>query len=75
MSRGIAQVKLEVCDLRKAFAGYLKANNPKNKESGILTGDRVHNPAGNKHAETMLKSLGRCWPNQHRLPTKQAAWM
>ena len=33
---------LPVCDLRKAFADYLKVNNPTNAEKGILTADRVH---------------------------------
>ena len=47
--RGIAKdLSLPVCDLRKAFADYLKGNNPSNKEKGILTADRVHlNPKGN----------------------------
>jgi lysophospholipase L1-like esterase len=61
VSRGVAkEMKLPLCDLRKAFADYLKDNNPSNKESGVLTGDRVHlNPAGNKLvADTMLKMLG-----------------
>ena len=39
---------LPVCDLRNAFTGYLKANNPSNVEKGILTSDRVHlNEKGN----------------------------
>ncbi len=47
--RGIAKdLSLPLCDLRKAFADYLKGNNPSNKEKGILTADRVHlNPKGN----------------------------
>jgi lysophospholipase L1-like esterase len=54
-----AELKLPLCDLRKAFVDYLKDNNPEDKEKGILTGDRVHlNDAGNKLvAETMLKML------------------
>jgi len=46
-------------DLRKAFLEYNLKNNPENKESGILTTDRVHlNPAGNKLvADLMLKAL------------------
>lgn len=54
-----AELKIPLCDLRKAFADYLKDNNPDDKEKGILTGDRVHlNEAGNKLvAETMLKML------------------
>lgn len=40
--------KLPFVDLRKAFLEYNKANNPENKESGILTTDRVHlNDKGN----------------------------
>jgi|SRR6218665_127285 len=38
---------LPVCDLRKTFVDYEKANNPTNQEKGILTTDRVHlNDAG-----------------------------
>jgi len=46
-------------DLRKAFLEYNQKNNPENKESGILTTDRVHlNPAGNQLvADLMLKAL------------------
>lgn len=46
-------------DLRKAFLDYNLKNNPENKESGILTTDRVHlNPAGNKLvADLMIKAL------------------
>ena len=41
-------MSLPVCDLRKAFAAYLKINNPSNLEKGILTSDRVHlTPKGN----------------------------
>jgi isoamyl acetate esterase len=60
ISRAVAkELKLELCDLRKAFTDHLSANNPDDKESGILTTDRVHlNPAGNKLvAQTMLKTL------------------
>lgn len=47
---------LPLCDLRKAFMDYEVANNPENKEKGILTTDKVHlNAVGNKLvAETML---------------------
>lgn len=39
----------QLCDLRKAFVDHLEKNNADNKESGILTTDRVHlNDAGNK---------------------------
>jgi lysophospholipase L1-like esterase len=46
-------------DLRKAFLDYNLKNNLENKESGILTTDRVHlNLAGNKLvADLMLKAL------------------
>lgn len=46
-------------DLRKAFLSYEQNNNPENKESGILTSDRVHlNEVGNKFlAETMWSVL------------------
>lgn len=38
-----------LCDFRKLFHEYNVTNNPENKESGILTTDRVHlNAAGNK---------------------------
>jgi lysophospholipase L1-like esterase len=48
--------QLPLCDLRKAFIDYENANNPEDKEKGILTIDRVHlNDAGNKLlAATML---------------------
>jgi len=61
LSRKVAtDTKSQLCDLRKAFLDHLKANNPDNKEKGILTGDRVHlNDAGNKMvADEMLKALG-----------------
>ena len=47
---------LPLCDLRKAFTDYEAANNPEDKEKGILTTDRVHlNDVGNKLvADTML---------------------
>jgi len=62
ISRKVAkELKLPVCDLRKAFVEHLKTSNAENKEAGILTTDRVHlNPAGNKLvAESMLKALGQ----------------
>ncbi len=48
-----------LCDLHKAFAGYLKSHNPNNEEKGILTVDKVHlNDEGNRFvAEQMLKVL------------------
>ena len=55
------EMKVPLCDLRKEFFDYLKKNNVDNKDSGVLTGDRVHlNAAGNRFvAEVMLKSLGQ----------------
>jgi lysophospholipase L1-like esterase len=46
-------------DLRKAFASYEQANNIDNKESGLLTTDRVHlTEAGNQLvADEMIKAL------------------
>ncbi len=46
-------------DLRKAFTDYIQQYNKDNKESGLLTTDRVHlTPAGNKLvAEEMVKAL------------------
>jgi lysophospholipase L1-like esterase len=46
-------------DLREIFHNYEQKNNPGNKESGILTLDRVHlNEAGNQLvAEKMLETL------------------
>ena len=61
-SRNLAkELKLPLCDLRKAFVDHLKDHNPDNAEKGILTSDRVHlNDSGNKFvAETMLKVLDR----------------
>lgn len=48
--RGIAQKNgLPLVDLRKAFLDYNKQYNTENKESGILTSDRVHlNEKGNQ---------------------------
>ncbi len=61
LSRQVAQdMKVQLCDLRKAFVDHLKNHNPKNQQAGILTGDRVHlNAAGNRFvADVMLKALG-----------------
>ena len=46
-------------DLRKAFLAYNLANNPENKDKGILTADGVHlNEKGNKLvADEMMKVL------------------
>ena len=44
-----AKNNLPLADLRKAFLDYNLRNNPGNKESGILTTDRVHlNAKGNQ---------------------------
>ncbi|SKB28257.1 SGNH/GDSL hydrolase family protein [Daejeonella lutea] len=53
------QYNCPLVDLRKEFLAYNLANNPMNKESGILTTDRVHlNPGGNKLvADLMMKAI------------------
>ena len=53
------QYNCTLVDLRKEFLAYNLVHNADNKESGILTTDRVHlNPAGNKLvAELMMKGL------------------
>ncbi len=50
---------LPLVDLRAGFMRYNLKNNPQNKESGMLTTDRVHlTPAGNKLvAEEMWKVI------------------
>lgn len=55
-----AESKVQLIDLNKAFWEHIKANNPENKDRGILTGDRVHlNKAGNEFvAKQMLTALG-----------------
>jgi len=58
--RKIAEAnKLPLVDLRKSFMDYSKANNPENKEQGILTTDRVHlNEKGNELvASEMWKAI------------------
>ncbi|WP_026994960.1 SGNH/GDSL hydrolase family protein [Flectobacillus major] len=57
--RKIAQKNgVPLCDLRKAFFVYNIANNPSNKESGILTTDRVHlNDIGNQTVAELMLSL------------------
>jgi lysophospholipase L1-like esterase len=54
-----AEKKCGLVDLRKTFLEYNRTHNTSNKESGILTTDRVHlNEAGNTVvAEEMLKVL------------------
>jgi lysophospholipase L1-like esterase len=58
--RGLAKnYHCELVDLREAFLTYNMKNNPDNKESGILTVDRVHlNQKGNEFvAEKMFEVL------------------
>lgn len=60
VSRGVAkEMKIKLCDLRKAFVSHIAKHNSENKGKGILTSDAVHlNDAGNQFvAETILKSL------------------
>ena len=54
-----AKNNLPLVDLRKAFLDYNLKNNPENKESGILTTDKVHlNARGNQLvADEMWKVL------------------
>jgi lysophospholipase L1-like esterase len=49
------EYKCRLCDLRKIFVTYEVKNNPENKESGILTTDRVHLNA--KGSELVASSL------------------
>lgn len=58
--RSIAEKNsIPLVDLRKGFMDYNKANNPDNKEFGILTTDRVHlNDKGNDYvAAEMWKAI------------------
>ena len=58
--RGLAKKNnLSIIDLRQTFLDYNKKYNAENKESGILTSDRVHlNEKGNQVvAEEMLKVI------------------
>lgn len=60
ISRSVAlALGVKLCDLRKAFHGYLVLNNKENKTEGILTTDGVHlNDQGNKLvAQELLKFL------------------
>ncbi len=62
ISRKVAMdTKSDLCDLRKAFLDHLAKHNESNKESSILTSDRVHlNEAGNKFvAETILATIDK----------------
>jgi lysophospholipase L1-like esterase len=61
ISRKVAkELKLPVCDLRKAFVSHLEKNNAKDEAKGILTTDGVHlNEAGNRFvADVVLKAIG-----------------
>lgn len=61
ISRKVArELGARLCDLRKAFVGYLSLHNKDNKEKDILTNDGVHlNDEGNKLvAAELLKFLG-----------------
>lgn len=52
------QNNCQISDLRAAFLDYNLKNNPQNKESGILTSDRVHlNEAGNKFVAELLYNI------------------
>lgn len=52
------QNNCQIADLRAAFLDYNLKNNPQNKESGILTSDRVHlNGAGNKFVADILYKI------------------
>jgi lysophospholipase L1-like esterase len=69
ISRKVAgETKVQLLDLRKAFLAHAKSHNSDNKESGILTTDRVHlNAAGNQFvAQQMLTALGVAAPAQER---------
>src|SRR5205823_1432880 len=61
VSRSVAkEMKVPLCDLRKAFQDYETANNKDDQEKSVLTGDGVHlNDAGNKLvADAILKMFG-----------------
>jgi len=60
ISRNVAAAEnIKLCDLRRAFIDYLKANNPEMLSEGILTYDGVHlSDAGNRFvADRMLEVL------------------
>lgn len=62
ITRGLAkELKLPLCDLRKAFKDHLATHNKENNAQGVLTGDRVHlNDAGNTFvAEQMLSVIDK----------------
>jgi lysophospholipase L1-like esterase len=55
-----AETRVQLLDLRKAFLAHSKEHNQENKESGVLTSDKVHlNAVGNQFvARQMLTALG-----------------
>jgi lysophospholipase L1-like esterase len=59
ISRKVArELKVPVCDLRKAFIAHLKENNPTNKAKDILTTDGVHlNAVGNRFVAEQVMSM------------------
>jgi lysophospholipase L1-like esterase len=60
LSRKVArEMKVPLCDLRKAFLNHEEKHNTEKKDRGILTGDRVHlSEAGNRLvATTILQHL------------------
>jgi lysophospholipase L1-like esterase len=62
ISRSVAKdTGVPLCDLRKAFVEHLAKNNEKDRDSGVLTSDRVHlNDAGNKLvADTILATIDK----------------
>jgi lysophospholipase L1-like esterase len=61
ISRKVAfEEKVQLLDLHQKFLNNLKANNPENKDKGILTADGVHlNEQGNRFVtQQMLSALG-----------------
>ncbi len=53
-----ARFNCPIADLRKGFLEYNLANNKENKESGILTSDRVHlNEAGNQFVADLFYKM------------------
>lgn len=63
---------LQICDLRADFLIWLKANNPENKESGLLTSDTVHlNEAGNTFvAERAAAAIAEALARRNEMRTE-----